>query len=344
MRLLFPDARFDGAPDIEQAVAGKDVVLDIRSADQASAVPKEAWAGCDAILVYNAVYLTADVADMAKRCRIVVRVGVGYDKIDVAAWGQRGIPVCNTPDYGTTDVADMALAMLLSLARGVVSFDEALRADPIGNWKFNLGPAMRRLRGTTFGVVGLGRIGVAAALRAQAFGMRIAFFDPYLPNGTELALNFHRARSLPELLAQSNVISIHAPLTDETRGMIDARAVAAMQPDSLLINTARGPICDLQALHDGLKSGRLAGIGLDVLPQEPPDAQAPLIRAWRAQEPWIKGRVLLSPHAAFYSAAAFEDMRRKSMETAMLFLRDGKLQNCVNSAWLKTVAGRIAAG
>ncbi len=335
MRILFPDARFTDGPDIEQAVAGADVELDIRLLEKVDDILPADWAKADAIVVYNTMLITERAAELARNCRIVVRAGVGFDKIDLAAFGHRGIPVSNTPDYGTSEVADHAIAMMLTLARGVVTYDSALRADPIGNWRFAIAPAVRRLRGAVFGVVGLGRIGTAAALRARAFGMDVVFFDPHLPNGTELALGFRRVRSLKDLLGQADAVSLHAPLTAATHGLIDSAAVAAMKPGLILINTARGPICDLGAIHDGIKSGRIAAAGLDVLPDEPPDVGHPLIRAWRDEEPWVQGRLILSPHAAFYSAASFEDMRRKAMETAMLYLREGTLQNCVNEAWLK---------
>jgi lactate dehydrogenase-like 2-hydroxyacid dehydrogenase len=336
MRILWPDARFNDGTEIERRMAGLDAEFDIHNESDPDAIPASSWSAADVVMVYNTMKIDRRVAERLKRARILIRIGVGYDKIDLKAFGELGIPVCNTPDYGTTEVADTAIAMLLSLSRGIVTYDEMLRQDPHANWTFRTAPAVRRLRHRNFGVVGLGRIGTAAARRARAFDMRVGFYDPYLPNGTELAHNFTRYRSLNELLAASDAVSIHAPLNDETRGMIDAKAIAAMKQDAVLVNTARGPICDLKAIHDGLKSGKLGAVGLDVLPDEPPSLDEPLIRAWRAGEPWIKGRLHISPHAAFYSADAFADMRRLSMETAVLYTRDGKLQNCVNGEWLKT--------
>jgi D-3-phosphoglycerate dehydrogenase/C-terminal binding protein len=184
-------------------------------------------------------------------------------------------------------------------------------------------------------VIGLGRIGTAAALRARAFGMDVAFYDPYLPNGAELSFGFTRMRTLPELLAIADVVSIHTPLTRETRRMIDASAVAAIKQGAYVINTARGPICDTAALLEGLKSGKLAAVGLDVLPKEPGTTDDPLVAAWQANEPWIRGRVLLNPHAGFYSPDSNVDLRRKTMETAYYYLRDRKLTNCVNAEFLK---------
>ncbi len=181
---------------------------------------------------------------------------------------------------------------------------------------------------------GLGAIGTAAALRARAFGMHVRFYDPYILPGRDIALGFHRDLALATLLGASDVVTIHAPLTDETRKMINSETIAQMKPGALLINAARGPIVDTSAVLDGLKSGQLGGVGLDVLPKEPLDLADPFIAAWHANEDWIKGRVLLSPHAAFYSAASFVDQREKSVMTALHYLRDGALMNCVNAEFL----------
>ena len=137
------------------------------------------------------------------------------------------------------------------------------------------------------------------------------------------------------MLANSDVISIHAPLNAQTRRLIDAKAVAAIKPGVWLINTARGPICDTGALLAGLRSGRLLAVDLDVLPSEPGQMEDPLVAAWKANEPWIRGRVLLNPHAAFFSPDAYVDQRTKGVQTAYFYLRDGTLVNCVNREYLK---------
>jgi phosphoglycerate dehydrogenase-like enzyme len=338
LRILFPDQIHPGTLDFEHQVAGTDAVFDVHHAERVEDIPEAAWAAADGIVVYHVMALDDKAAARARRCRIVVRAGVGFDHVDLEAWGRRGIPVCNTPDYGTTEVADSAIAYMLAFSRGVASYDEYLRADPVANWDYNHAPAMLRLRGARFGVVGFGRIGTAAALRAKGFGMDVAFYDPYLPNGAELPHNFQRCRTLAELLGCSDVVSIHTPLTPETRGMIGAKSVASMKRGAILINTARGPICELDALYDGLKEGRLLAVGLDVLPEEPANSNDRLIAAWQRQEGWIRGRLMVAPHAAFFSAPAFRDIRTKSMQTTMLYLRDGVLQNCVNLAFLKTGA------
>ena len=333
LTILFPDSR-SSELDIERGITGPDVVMLNPRKDRFDAIDISAWESCDGIVVAR-IPIDAAVIAHLKRTRIVVRNGVGFDIVDLEACGQAGIAVCNVPDYGTTEVADSALAMMLAFARGTAACDAALRADLKGGWTHVHNVTARRLRGACFGVIGFGRIGTAAALRARAFGMQIAFYDPALPNGAELAFGFTRARTLVELLGLADVVTIHAPLTDETRAMINASAIAAMKPGSYLINTARGPICDTSALLEGLKSGKLAAVGLDVLPNEPPTLNDPLVAEWRANEPWIRGRMLLNPHAGFFSPDAFVDLRRKAIETAYYYLRDGKLANCVNAEFLK---------
>jgi len=264
-------------------------------------------------------------------CKIILRLGVGYDNLDVAGWAARGVPVCNVPDYGTSEVADHAVTLMVSLARGIVHYQEKLRADPVGNWGWAPGPRlMRRLRDNTFGIIGFGRIGMAAARRAAGFGMDIVFYDPHLPNGVELGFGCRRVHSVAELMAQSDAVSLHAPSSPETRHIIDATALAAAKQDLILINTARGPLVDLDALYDGLKTGKVGGAGLDVFPSEPPAPLPKLLAAWRDGEDWLRDRLLVTPHAAFYSPPSNLDIRRKAAECLLVFLRDGRLTNCVN--------------
>jgi D-3-phosphoglycerate dehydrogenase/C-terminal binding protein len=223
---------------------------------------------------------------------------------------------------------------MLALTRGTATYHDALRSDPVRGWSHMAAPVVRRLRDAVFGVVGLGRIGLAAAIRARAFGMRISFFDPYLPSGMEIAVDAERCASLGELMAVSDVVSVHAPASEETRGLIGAAAFAQAKTGLILINTARGSIVDLDALHDALAEGRIAAAGLDVLPTEPADPTHPLFAAWRKREAWIEGRLTLSPHAAFYSPASLRDMRIKGMLTVLRHLRAGDLSNCVNREFL----------
>jgi len=293
-------------------------------------VPPEALASVDAVINYSATQVVGSSPAAFARARIAVRAGVGFDNLDLAGWGALGVPVCNVPDYGTTEVADHALALMLALTRGTAAYGTKLAQRGVEAWHFGAAPLVRRHRGATFGVAGLGRIGLAAARRAAGFDMNIVFYDPYLSNGVDLATGYERVHALPDLMARADIVSIHTPLTAETRGMIGGAALAAARPGLILINTARGPIIDLDALEAALRDGRVAGAGLDVLPNEPADMDHPLLAAWRRQDSWIDGRLIVTPHAAFYSPAAMIDLRLKAVEVVHAFLVEGRLTNCVN--------------
>jgi phosphoglycerate dehydrogenase-like enzyme len=264
------------------------------------------------------------------RLRAICRMGVGYDGLDRKAAAERQIMILNVPDYGTTEVADHAISLALTLRRGLLLHHEAQRKDPPARWGYIIDPLVRRLGVQTFGIVGLGRIGTAVALRAKALGFRVMFFDPNLPNGAELGVGVTRATTLDDLLRAADVLSVHAPLTPETRGLLGLAQLSLLPQGAVLVNTARGPIVDVDAVATLLKSGHLAGVGLDVLPVEPPVEPIPeLLRAYRAREPWTEGRLIITPHAAFYSPQAWEDIRVKSAETMRAALLGPRPQNVI---------------
>lgn len=327
LRILWPRTGRDHSVEEEEVGAAATCEF-ARGFDQVS---DEQWRNCDAIV---GVAPPSEYLDRLDKCRIVVKTAVGFDEVDLDGYGKRGIPVCNTPDYGTREVADHAIALMMTLVKSIAFHDEALREDPLGNWRPALNPYGRRLSACTFGVVGLGRIGTTAIRRAQAFDMDCVFYDPYQPNGVELALNLRRARSLEELMGQCDVLSIHTPLNDETRGLIAREALAAAKKGIIVINTARGPIIDIDALHDALKDDTVLAAGLDVLPDEPANMNAPLVAAWHRGEEWIKNRVIITPHSAFFTPESVRDIRAFSTRTALRYLQGGRLENCVNGEYL----------
>ena len=330
-KILWPDMRWPGDRSIELAsVANGGEAVFYRSAAEVTELD---WTTCDAIV--NGADLDPQYRASLARCRIFVKPAVGFDNIDLAAWGALGIPVCNIPDYGTQEVADHAIALMLSLMKGITFHTRELKLDPRRKWRPALNPYGKRLSACTFGIVGLGRIGTAAALRAKAFGMNVVFFDPNVTNGTDLAIGVRRVHSLSDLFAMSDVVSVHAPLNEETIKLIDADVMSASKPGLILINTARGPVVDLDALHDALRSGKIQAAGLDVLPEEPANPEHPLIKAWAANEAWIDHRLVLTPHSAFFTPESVYDMRYKAGEVALTYLSTGRLQNCVNERFLE---------
>jgi D-3-phosphoglycerate dehydrogenase len=281
----------------------------------------------DAFLVWSPT-LGERTIKYLDNCKIIVRYGVGYDRVDVGALNRAGIPFCNNPDYGATEVAETALSMILALQRRILLHDWRARSYD-KQWQGNLIRPMKRVGETTVGLIGVGRIGGCACRRLKAFGFRVIGYDPYIPAGYEKVLEFERVHDLQDLVRQADVISFHCPLNDETRGLVDDAFIAEMKPHSILINTARGKIiADLGCVERALRSDHLFGVGFDVLPEEPPRDE-PLIRAWRAGEDWLQGRLIINPHNAFYSDEAWNELRFKAAETAWLYLEKGVLRNSI---------------
>lgn len=332
LKVLAPDVHLRDL-DVEMGVSGNRLEFIVHDETDPAAIPDNTWRTCDAILVWHRMKIAPGLVSKLDRCRMIVRVGVGYDNVDIDACRRHGIPVANVPNYGTTEVADHALALLLNLVRGIGSYETRLKADLAAGFLAEDVPVVRRIRGATFGAIGMGRIGTAVARRAAAFDMKVIYFDPYLPEGHELGLGLERTRTMEELLERSDIVSLHVPLTEETRSMIGARQLARMKRGAILLNIARGGLVDVHAVEEALRSGHLAAAGLDVLPKEPPLPAPRLVEAWRNNEPWLLGRLVITPHAAFYSEAGYLDMRTFSAEILVDFLFHGRLRNNVNPGW-----------
>lgn len=330
--VLVPD-RLSPPAEFEQEELGPDTRVILGQTAHAADISDATWSSADAVIAWHEIGLDAGVIAKLERCRIIVRCGVGFDNVDLVAAGARGIPVCNVPDYGTCDVADHAMALLLALMRGLPAYDEAARHRHTWMWT-SAGP-LRRLAGATLGLVGLGRIGTAVALRARAFGLHVIFHDPYLPDGYDKVLGIERAASLEAMLPRLDAVSFHVPLTLETRGMAGPAFFEALRPGAVVINTARGGILNLRALEASLRSGKVRSAGLDVLDREPADPEDSLIVAWRAEEPWLRHRLLITPHAAFFCREAYEEMRRKAARAVRDVLVGGLARNVVNREWLR---------
>jgi lactate dehydrogenase-like 2-hydroxyacid dehydrogenase len=327
--VLWPAMRWPGNREIEISSVGEHKAHFFERYDD---VPDEQWTTCDAVVSVGDI--PAQYRDKMSQCRIFVTPKVGFDNIDTQAWAEVGVPVCNVPDYGTQEVADHAIAMMMDLMKGITFHTRELKKDPRGLWRPALNPFGKRLSVCTFGVAGVGRIGTAAILRAKAFGMDVVMYDPYRENGAELSLGIRRVHSLQALFSQSDIVSLHLPLSIETEKLINADVLNASKEGLVLINTARGPIIDLDALYDALKSNKVQAAGLDVLPEEPANPQHPLIKAWAANEEWIDHRLVLTPHSAFFTPESVYDMRYKGGEVAINYLSEGRLNNCVNAQWL----------
>jgi C-terminal binding protein len=326
--VLYPEDRQIPDEAIEREVYRGDLSMVRRHVKSLAELSEEDCAAADGLMIMRFAVGAEDLARFPK-LKVIVRMGVGYDKLPREAAAQRGILICNVPDYGTTEVADHAMALALALRRGIVLYHERMRQTPM-LWGPLKGELVRRSGVQSFGILGLGRIGTAVALRARAFGFRVLFFDPHLPNGAELAIGVGRARSLEELLRESDTLSVHTPLTPETRHMLGHPELSLLPKGAVLVNTARGPIVDPDAVLALLRSGHLAGAGLDVLPVEPPVEPYPeILTAYRAREAGLEGRLIITPHAAWFTPQSEADTRRKSAETMRAALLTNRPQNVI---------------
>ena len=284
----------------------------------------------NAVILYHIITLSRRTIERLERCQLIVRGGVGYDNVDRVAARERRIPVANVPDYGTEDVADTAIGMALSLSRGIHFLNNFLQTRK-GAWTHLHATPVPRLRGRVFGIVGIGRIGTAAALRAKALGMDVVYFDPYVPQGRDKSLGIRSAETLEELLQQSYIISLHCPLTPETLQLINRKSIALMRRGSYVVNTARGGVVDTLAILEAINDGHLAGAGIDVLETEPPSDLNPLIAAWRDPKHPAHDRILINPHAAFYSEEGSTEMRVKAAQNCRRVLLGQPPVNIVNA-------------
>ena len=311
--VIYPERMYPDDTE-ERRIFGEGATVVMRDVSKLSELSDEDCAAADGLMIFRFWVSDADLARFTK-LRAMVRMGVGYDRLDREAAARRGVIVCNVPDYGTSEVADHAISLALALSRGLIHHHERQRSGA-ADWSVIRDPAIRRFGSTTFGILGLGRIGTAAALRAKALGFRVVFFDPNLPNGAELAIGVARVRSLEALLEQSNILSVHAPATRTTQGMLGAAQFAALPQGAVVVNTARGAIMDFDALLAALRSGHIAAAGLDVMDVEPPvEPVHPLLQAYRDRDPALEGRLIITPHSAFWTPDAEWDIRIKSAET-----------------------------
>lgn len=301
-RIVITDCDHDTIEPEQRAAAEAGVELALADcADEDDVVG--AAAGADGLIVQYAP-VTAAVLDALPGLKVVSRYGVGVDTIDVGAAHAHGVVVCNVPDYGTEDVSDHAVALTLALLRGIPRLDRRMRR---GCYDIAAVKPLHRFRGRTFGVVGLGRIGLATARKARALGFEVVAHDPAAAEvpeplrGTEL-LGFE------DILGRADVLSLHIPLTPATRHLLNADTLSLMRPGSVVVNTCRGGVVDTEALVGALERGQILGAALDVVEDEPLPPHHRLFEL---------PNVVLTPHAGWYSEESFTELKRRTAENAI---------------------------
>lgn len=282
----------------------------------------------DAAIVRPGTPFPRRMVSALKRARVIVSLGAGYDHICLDAAREKGITVCNVPDYCTKEVADSTIAMLLAHQRKIFLFGSRSNL----NWDWRIHIPVSRSNVLQAGIIGLGRIGKAVAIRLKPFGHKVTFYDPYLPRGIEKSLGLQRCRSLNKLLKSSDIVTLHTPLTEETAGMVDGHFLRLLKPNVILLNTARGGIFkDADTIYRFLRNNPQARIGSDVWPEEPP-RKHPLLNAWKGRQAWLGDRLILCPHTAFYSEGSIAELRFLAAKIVKDVLRGKKPHNVVSVA------------
>ena len=261
--------------------------------------------------------ITAEMIRQMPKCRVISRFGIGVDNVDIAAATSAGIVVTKVPDYCIDEVSDHTMALLLALVRKIPFANTQVHG---GTWRMPAVVPIHRLRGSVLGLVGFGRIPQLVAPKAQAFGMKVVAYDPFVPADV-----FARARvegvAFDALLAASDYVSVHSPLVPETKGLFNTAAFKRMKRTAYLVNTARGPIIDEAALAAALDAGDIAGAALDVMSQEPPPADSPLFG---------RSNVIITPHTSFYSEESLVELQTKAAEEVASVLTGQPPRNPVN--------------
>jgi D-3-phosphoglycerate dehydrogenase / 2-oxoglutarate reductase len=293
---------YAGATDtsIEQSILqgiDADVVL---TADLESPAARAAAREADGIMV-TVQTVPADLISTMENCKIICRVGTGIDAIDIPAASARGIWVTNVPDYSIDEVSAHAIALALAQLRNLFRHRDAVLT---GEWRYQAEYPIQRLSNLTLGILGLGRIGKASAKKGRGLGMRVIAHDPYIDEDEFVVAGVERV-DWQELLAESDVLTLHVPLTAETRKIVNAEALALMKPTAYLVNTARGDVIDIDAMVAAVKAGTIAGAGLDVLPTEPPPPGHQILH---------DDRIIITPHIGWASMEAGHDVKIRGAE------------------------------
>jgi len=312
-KVYITDTIFDIA--VEERILGNDVSTTVDY-------------NAEVLMVWNKI-IDQSFIEQFPQLKAIVKCTIGYDNIDINYAKTKNITVSNVPDYCIAEVADTTLAFILNIIRNVNRMDFLARTATVG-WQSLCLKSMHRTSSYVVGLVGTGNIGRNVIDRLSAFNIKTVFYDPYISLAQEQKLKGTRISSLKELLSLSDIVSIHTPLTTETKAMVDEEFLKNMKPGASLVNTARGKIIkDLDLVYEYLMSGHLSCIAFDVLPSEPPSSSK-LIDAWKNKLDSLQGRVTINPHTAFFSQESLIEVREKASHNAKLVLLGQQAQNIVN--------------
>ena len=281
----------------------------------------------DGVLAWHENQFNKIVINNLIKCKMIVRVGIGVNNVDLNYSKKKKIIVSNVPDYGINDVADHAMTLILMHLKKINYYSDNVKNKL--SWDWGNHNNLKRIQNCTLGILGCGRIGSAVALRAKSFGIKVVFFDPYQPSGYEKTLGIQRIKNMNDFLKKLDVISIHTPLTEETNNLVNDNFLKKIKKGCILINTARGQILDKNSIYKYLYSGHLSGVGLDVYPDEPPKKDDKLYRLWKDKKNFSH-KIIFTPHNAFFNKHSYIELREKAAITIKEYLEQKIISNQVN--------------
>jgi len=304
----------DNEMDIIKEIDAELILKQCKTEDE---VIECAW-DADGLMVQHAK-ISRKVIQHLEKCKIIARYGVGYDNVDVKAATEKGIMVSNVPDYCIDEVSSHAIALLMTLSRKIVPLNNSVKE---GKWTYLVAEPIYKLTGQVLGIIGLGRIGTAAARKGLGIGLKVIAYDPYVSK-SELEVEFVDFQTL---LETSDFISLHCPLTEETYHILGEKEFRKMKKNVFVINTARGPVLDEKSLYNALRDQVIAGVAVDVTEPEPPSPDNPLLSL---------DNYIITPHTAWYSEESQKELQKETARAVVAVLKGGKPRSLVNPEALK---------
>ena len=315
---------------VEKTVLGNKFQVYLTNIKKFKKLSKQFKLKIDAILTGATIKFDSKELSNFPNCKIISRYGIGYDKIDLNEAIKKNIKICVVPDYGVDEVSDHALTMILNLNRSLGVYDmnmKNLYRRNIILWDHNYSPFQKRLKDMTLGIIGLGRIGSSLARKAKSLNMNVIFYDPFVKSGYEKILDIKRVYHLNEIAKYSDAVSLHVPYNKRNHNFVDDNFFKNVKKKIIFINVSRGGLVSSKILAK-YYGEKISGIGLDVFENEPPEKTDKIINLWKKKE--NDGRIVITPHSAFYSLSAFTELRTKATKNIREFLINGKLINCLN--------------
>ena len=315
---------------IEEKIFGKNYNVHLTNFDRYKSLSKKFKSTIDAIITGHYIAFDKKEIKQFPNCKSITRYGIGYNNIDIQESKKNRVKVFVVPDYGVDEVSDHALGLILSLNRSLLSYDNFMREGSSSKkilWDFTLNLNQSRLKNMKLGIVGLGRIGSSLARKAVALNMNVVFYDPYINDGYDKVLNIQRAENLDELTYDCDIISLHLPYSKKNHNIINESFLKKLKKKIIFINVSRGGLVSSKSLAK-FYGKKISKIGLDVFESEPPTISNEIIKLWKKKE--NVGKIIISPHCAFYSLESLKELRFKAATTTKKFLEKNITTNCVN--------------